>query len=72
MPCSLLLGMTIIKSQNFFLDAKKGRGGWSEAVLSSFFGTSLSSVLASLGCDSTILYSYLMSGCVRAAGKSIS
>ncbi|KAH6673692.1 hydrolase [Halenospora varia] len=33
---------------------------------SSFFGTSLSSLLASLGCDSTILCGYSTSGCVRA------
>ncbi|TVY37788.1 Maleamate amidohydrolase [Lachnellula subtilissima] len=33
---------------------------------SSFFGTSLASVLASMGCDSTILCGYSTSGCVRA------
>jgi maleamate amidohydrolase len=38
---------------------------------SSFFGTSLSSLLASIGCDSTILCGYSTSGCVRATGKSI-
>lgn len=36
---------------------------------SSFFGTSLSSLLASLGCDSTILCGYSTSGCVRATGE---
>jgi len=36
---------------------------------SSFFGTSLSSVLASWGCDTTILCGYSTSGCVRATGK---
>lgn len=36
---------------------------------SSFFGTSLSSLLASLGCDSTILCGYSTSGCVRATGR---
>ncbi|KAE9363548.1 hydrolase [Stipitochalara longipes BDJ] len=33
---------------------------------SSFFGTSLSSLLASWGCDGTILCGYSTSGCVRA------
>jgi maleamate amidohydrolase len=36
---------------------------------SSFFGTSLSSLLASWGCDCTILCGYSTSGCVRATGK---
>lgn len=36
---------------------------------SSFFGTSLSSLLTSMGCDSTILCGYSTSGCVRATGQ---
>jgi maleamate amidohydrolase len=36
---------------------------------SSFFGTSLSSLLTSWGCDSTILCGYSTSGCVRATGE---
>lgn len=36
---------------------------------SSFFGTSLSSLLASLGCGDTILCGYSTSGCVRATGE---
>jgi maleamate amidohydrolase len=36
---------------------------------SSFFGTSLSSLLASWGCDCTILCGYSTSGCVRATGE---
>ncbi len=35
---------------------------------SSFFGTSLSSLLTSMGCDLTILCGYSTSGCVRATG----
>lgn len=39
---------------------------------SSFFGTSLASLLASLECDSTILCGYSTSGCVRATGALVS
>jgi maleamate amidohydrolase len=38
---------------------------------SSFFGTALSSLLASWGCDCTILCGYSTSGCVRATGKQL-
>ena len=38
---------------------------------SSFFGTSLSSLLASSGIDTTILCGYSTSGCVRATGERI-
>ena len=37
---------------------------------SSFFGTSLASLLTGMGCDSTILCGYSTSGCVRATGES--
>lgn len=35
----------------------------------SFLGTSLSSLLVSLGCDSTIVCGYSTSGCVRATSE---
>jgi maleamate amidohydrolase len=51
------------------LEPQKGESVVLKQYSSSFFGTSLSSMLASYGCDSTILCGYSTSGCVRATGE---
>jgi maleamate amidohydrolase len=54
------------------LEPQKGEPVVLKQYSSSFFGTSLSSMLASYGCDSTILCGYSTSGCVRATGELLS